>query len=131
MENGDEKLLPSLRPVTTFASGDLVRVVLTIRSDRPRDFVMVDEPTPSACRVTERAELGEDEEWSWWWSRTVILDDKLAFFARHLPKGESKITYNMRAEQVGKVRALPTSVRNMYDPGRWASGAEAKIQVTE
>jgi len=129
MENGEQKLVPSIKPVTDYKSGDLVRVVLTIKSDRPREFVMVDEPTPSACRVTERDDLAEGEEWSWWWSRTVIMDDHLAFFARHLPKGESKITYNMRAEQIGKVRALPTSVRNMYDPGRWASGAAAKIEV--
>ena len=129
MENGEQKLVPSQKPVTSFKSGDLVRVVISIQSDRPREFVMVDEPTPSACRVTERDDLADGEEWSWWWSRTVIMDDHLAFFARHLPKGNSKITYNMRAEQIGRVRALPTSVRNMYDPGRWASGAASQIEV--
>jgi hypothetical protein len=129
MENGEQKLVPSQKPVTSFKSGDLVRVVISIQSDRPREFVMVDEPTPSACRVTERDDLADGEEWSWWWSRTVIMDDHLAFFARHLPKGDSKITYNMRAEQIGRVRALPTSVRNMYDPGRWASGAASQIEV--
>jgi hypothetical protein len=131
MENGEQKLLPSLKPVTQFQSGDLIRVVLTVRSDRPRSFILVDEPTPSACRVTERDDLADGEEWSWWWSRTVILDDHLAFFARHLPKGESKITYNMRAEQIGRVRALPTTVRNMYDPGRWASGSADVVEVRQ
>jgi uncharacterized protein YfaS (alpha-2-macroglobulin family) len=131
MENGEQKLLPSLKPVTQFQSGDLIRVVLTVRSNRPRSFILVDEPTPSACRVTERDDLADGEEWSWWWSRTVILDDHLAFFARHLPKGESKITYNMRAEQIGRVRALPTTVRNTYDPGRWASGSADVVEVRQ
>jgi uncharacterized protein YfaS (alpha-2-macroglobulin family) len=129
MENGEQKLLPTLKPLTQFRSGDLVRVVLTIHSNVSREFVLVEEPTPSDCRVTERDELADGEEWSWWWSRTVIMDDHLAFFARRIPKGESKITYNMRAEQVGTSSALPSTVRNMYDPGRWASSAEAKIEV--
>lgn len=133
LENGDMRLLPSLRPVTKFANGDLVRVELTIRSDAPRDFVLVEEPTPSNCRITERDDLDEgggEEAKTWWWSRTVILDDHLAFFARNLPKGESKIVYNMRAEQAGEAHALPTTVRNMYDPGRWASDAEDLVGVT-
>ena len=131
MENGEQKLLPSLKPLTQFRSGDLVRVVLTIRSEVAHEFVLVEEPTPSDCRVTEREELADGEEWSWWWSRTVIMDDHLAFFARRIPKGESKITYNMRAEQVGTSSALPSTVRNMYDPGRWASSAETKIEVSK
>ncbi|CAN5712582.1 hypothetical protein BH11ARM2_BH11ARM2_19180 [soil metagenome] len=131
LENGEMRLLPSKAPVTDFANGDLVRVELTINSDVPREFVMVEEPTPSSCRVNERTDLDNGDEKGWWWSQTVVMDDHLAFFARNLPKGESKISYNMRAEQAGKASALPGTVRNMYDPGRWASAAEAKIEVAK
>lgn len=129
LENGEMKLLPSKQPITEFQNGDLVRVELTINSDVPREFVMVEEPTPSSCRVNERTEIDPYEEKAWWWSRTVVRDDRLAFFARNLPKGESKITYNMRAEQAGLASALPGRVENMYDPGRWASSAETKVEV--
>ncbi|RYG43113.1 hypothetical protein EON79_17615, partial [bacterium] len=129
LENGEMRLLPSKEPVTSFENGDLVRVELTINSDVPREFVMGEEPTPSSCRVNERTELNPYEEKTWWWSRTVVRDDRLAFFARDLPKGESKITYNMRAEQAGTASALPARIENMYDPGRWASTAETMIQV--
>lgn len=127
--SGEMRLLPSTRAVTAFKNGDVVRVELTIRSDVPRQFVLVEEPTPSSCRVTERTELGEYEEKTWWWSRTVILDDHLAFFARELPKGESKIVYHMRAEAAGRATALPARAENMYDPGRWASTAETRVEV--
>ena len=129
LENGEMHLLPGKQTVTSFQSGDLVRVELTITSKQWRDFVLIEEPTPASCRVTEREDLGEYEEWNWWWSRTVILDDHLAYFATSLPKGESKISYTMRAEQAGKVCALPTTVANMYDPVRYASSAEADLEV--
>ena len=128
--DGEMRLLPSLRPVTEFKNGDIVRVELTIRSDKPREFVLVTEPTPSSCRVNERTELADGEEKGWWWSRTVVLDDRLAFFARNLPKGESRIVYHMRAEAAGLASALPARAENMYDPGRWASTAETRVEVS-
>jgi hypothetical protein len=129
--DGEMRLLPSSRPITEFKNGDVVRVELTIRSDVPRDYVLVEEPTPSSCRVTERTELDQGEEKTWWWSRTVVLDDHLAFFARSLPKGESKIVYYMRAEAAGRASALPARAANMYDPGRWASTAETRVEVSK
>ncbi len=128
-KSGEMRLLPSERPVTEFRNGDVIRVELTIHSDVPREFVLVEEPTPSSCRVSERTELEEGETKDWWWSRTVVLDDHLAFFARDLPKGESKIVYHMRAETAGRAVALPARAENMYDPGRWASTAETGVTV--
>ncbi len=130
LENGTTRLLPSRTPVGSFQSGELVRVELTITSDAPREFVMIEEPTPSSCRIQEREEIGPYEEWSYWWCRTVIRDDRIAFFARTLPKGVSKISYTMRAEQPGKVRVLPTTVANMYDPSRSATASETPLEVT-
>jgi uncharacterized protein YfaS (alpha-2-macroglobulin family) len=131
LENGTMKLLPSKESVNSFKSGDLVRVELTINSDVARQFVMIEEPTPSSCRVQEREDISDSEEWSYWWSRTVIRDDRLAFFTTSLPKGVSKITYTMRAEQIGKVRTLPTTVGNMYDPAKSSSTSETVLEVTK
>ena len=131
LENGTLKLLPSISPVSTFKSGDLIRVVLTITTNVSRKYVMIEEPTPSSCRVQERDELGGSEEWNNWWSRTVMRDDHLAFFATSIPSGISKITYTMRAEQAGLVRSLPTTVANMYDPSRHASTGDFVVEVTK
>lgn len=129
LENGTQRLLPSKQPVTSFHNGDLIRVELTIDSDFPRSFVMIEEPTPSSARIQEREEFERYEEWGYWYSDRVIRDDRIAFFARWLPKGTSKITYTMRAEQPGTVRALPTIVQNMYDPALRASTGDQRLQV--
>ncbi|MBI1331901.1 MAG: hypothetical protein GC165_03380 [Armatimonadetes bacterium] len=131
LENGTLKLLPSKDPITSFNSGDLVRVELTITADKPYEYVLIEEPTPSSCRIQEREELGAGEEWGWWWSRTVVLDDHLAYFARYLDKGTQKITYTLRAEQAGSTRALPTTVENMYDPSMSSSTGDQLIEVTK
>lgn len=129
LEDGSTKLMPSLRPVNQVRPGDLVRVVLTINTKGDREFVMIEDPTPSHCRVTEREDIGEGEEWTWWWSRNVIRDDRIAIFARWLGKGENKVTYTMRAEGVGKGSALPTCVGNMYDPSAYASTGESRLEI--
>ncbi len=131
LENGTKKLLPSSDPVDRYATGELVRVQLTITTDVPRNFVLIEEPTPSSCRVAEREEPGENETWDWWWSRTVMLDDRVAFFATYLPEGTSVISYTMRAEEEGKVSVMPTHVDNMYDPSRAAYSAQADLEVTK
>jgi uncharacterized protein YfaS (alpha-2-macroglobulin family) len=129
LEDGSTKLMPSAQPVNQVRPGDLVRVVLTINTTSPREFVMVEDPTPSHCRVTEREDIGEGEEWVWWWSRNVIRDDRIAIFARNLPKGESKVAYTMRAEGTGTASALPTWAGNMYDPSAYASTGETRLEI--
>ena len=94
------------------------------------EYVMIEDPVPSNCRITERDEPYEDEEWSWSWARTVILDDRISFFDRKI-KGGSTVEYSyvMRAESNGKSSALPTRVGNMYDPEDYASTKEIGLQV--
>ena len=126
------RLLPSERPITDFRNGDVVRVELTIHSAVPaRVRARRGAHAFLVPRGTERTELEEGETKDWWWSRTVVLDDHLAFFARDLPQGESKIVYHMRAEAAGRAVALPARAENMYDPGRWASTAETDVAVTK
>lgn len=131
LEDGSTKLMPSLQPVNQVRPGDLVRVVITINTKNTREFVMIEDPTPSHCRVTEREDIGEGEEWMWWWSRNVVRDDRIAIFARWLKTGENKVTYTMRAEGVGKGSALPTWVGNMYDPSAYASTEETRLEIAK
>jgi len=129
LEDGTMMLLPTKRPVTWAESGDTIRVELTIQSNKARSFIMVEEPTPSNCRVTDREELDEGEEWSFWWDRLVIRDEKVAFFVRNLQEGKQVLTYTMKAEGLGLAHALPTTLANMYDETQRASGAESLLEV--
>ena len=129
MEDGTQRLLPSEKPVTTVNSGDVIQCRLTITSDQDREFMLIEDRTPSNVRITEREDPGLDDSWDYWWSRTVVLDDRAAFFSRRIPKGTSKITYMFRAEGSGTSQALPALVSNMYDPSRRASSAENLLTV--
>lgn len=130
MENGQLELRPTKASVDQAKAGDLVRVELTVTSDQDRQFVMIEDPIPSSCRITERTYI-DTEDWNYWWSQTIVRDDRAAFFMRYLEKGVHKLTYTMRAEQIGTSHALPTAVSNMYDPSQSANGGENLLKVTE
>ncbi|MDR3691640.1 MAG: MG2 domain-containing protein [Fimbriimonas sp.] len=129
LEDGTLRLLPSRRPVTSATSGDTIRVELTIESTKPREFLLIEDPTPSNCRVTEREELDEGEEWTYWWDKIVVRDEKVCFFVRRLPEGKQTITYNMKAEGIGVSNALPTALSSMYDISLSAAGPETPMEV--
>lgn len=130
VENGKMELRPSKRSIEEARAGDLIRVELTISSGQDREYLMVEDPIPSGCRITEREYIQESEQWSYWWSQIVVRDDRAAFFMRYMPKGIQKLTYTMRAEQVGVGHALPPSLSNMYDPNQFVSGGESVLKVT-
>lgn len=84
MDDGSMRFDASRQPVDRVQSGDVIKVVLRIKSNKQREFVLLEDPVPSNCRVTERDEIFEDEQWGWWWARTIVMDDRVAFFARTL-----------------------------------------------
>jgi len=131
MEDGKLELRPTKRSIDQAKPGDLIRVQLTISSSEDRQFIMIEDPIPSGCRITEREYVDDGEQWSNWWSQTIVLDDKAAFFMRELPKGIQILTYTMRAEQLGTGHALPPTISNMYDPTVSASGGENLLQVSQ
>lgn len=130
MESGSLELRPLKQATQDVKSGDLVRVELLISSDVDREYIMIEDPIPSGCRITEREYVDENEEWTNWWAQTIVRDDRAAFFVRYMRKGVQKLTYTVRAEQIGLGHALPTSVSNMYDPTQSASGGENLLQVS-
>ncbi|MBA3725641.1 MAG: hypothetical protein H0W86_04100 [Armatimonadetes bacterium] len=127
LDDGTMRLLPSKDTIGEIDAGDLIRVILTINSDKEREFMMIEDPVPSGCEITERE--NPDDAWERWWSRTDIRDDKIVFFARRLPPGVSTIEYTMRAELPGLARAMPTTLSNMYDPDVRASTGEQALEV--
>ena len=130
-EDGRMKLMKSDKPIDHADPGDIIRVELNIKADKVFEYVMIEDPIPAACRITEREDLGPEDEWTWWWTKLVILDDKASFFSRRLEIGQNTITYNMRVENPGFARALPTIIAPMYDPGLRASSSENKLEVSQ
>lgn len=131
LPSGQMELRPSKQSIEEAKPGDLIRVDLMISTAKDREFMMIEDPIPSGCRITEREYISDSEQWSYWWSQTVVRDDHAAFFVRYMPSGMQTLSYTMRVEQVGLSHALPPTVSNMYDPDQIASGGETVLKVTE
>jgi uncharacterized protein YfaS (alpha-2-macroglobulin family) len=128
LDDGTMRLMPG-REVERVSAGDLIRCVVTIASDSAREFMMIEEPIPAGCEVVEREDVGYDEEWDYWWTALDIRDNRIVFFARNLDGGVHEIAYTLRAEALGTMRALPSTVVNMYDPRQRATGGESILEV--
>jgi len=114
---GEYALEPGNTALETAQSGDVLECVLTIKSPSPREFVMIEDPTPSNCHVTEQLpDMDSGDSWAFWYSGMEVLDDRVGFFATALPAGTSTVAYHMRAETPGISRALPTEFSDMYSP---------------
>lgn len=111
------------------AQNDRLRVRLTLTTTRDLSYVLIEDAFPSGCEVTERGSEYETVEWGHWYSSVDIRDDRVAFFARTLPKGKHVIEYNLRAQTPGSYRALPTLLQPMYVPEIRAESAGARVEV--
>jgi uncharacterized protein YfaS (alpha-2-macroglobulin family) len=127
--SADSWTLQTDPPATRFNQGDRLIVRLTITVPRDMSYVLIEDPYPSGCEVTERGMSDEVVEWSYWWSAIDVRDDKVAFFARNLTQGEHVIEYNLRAQTPGASHTLPTMLQAMYEPSLRAYSAEARVEV--
>ncbi|HLK61068.1 MAG TPA: hypothetical protein VKU00_31170, partial [Chthonomonadaceae bacterium] len=109
--------------------GDRVRVRLTLNVPREMAYVLIEDPFPSGCEVTERGAAEEVVEWGYWWDSVDIRDDKIAFFVRRLSAGQHVIEYNLRAMTHGSYHVLPTLLQGMYAPETRAESAESRVTV--
>ena len=97
---------------------------------------MIEDTFPSGAEVTERGTADEDVSESgrsggdaFWYDHVDVRDDRIAFFARKLPKGKHVLEYNLRAQTPGTGRALPASVRTMYNPTFRGESGTAVVEV--
>ncbi len=101
LRTGETYALETEATGNTMQSGDHIRVRLTLTAPRPLEYVLVEDPFPSAMQVDERGDSDSIADWSYWWQGVDVRDDRIAFFARKLPKGKSVIEYNLRAQTPG------------------------------
>ncbi len=127
---------------TTFAPGDLVRVILTIRVPEDRLFVAVSDPLPAGLEVADTSlataapdaqDAGDGARTFWWRSgfdRIERLDQRVDPFATTLPDGDYEVSYLARAVTPGTFFATPPRAEAMYEPEVAGRGASVTIVVT-
>ncbi|MBW3622049.1 MAG: carboxypeptidase regulatory-like domain-containing protein [Armatimonadetes bacterium] len=113
---------------TEFQPGDIVEVTLTLRTARPLDYVMVEDPLPAGFESRDRGDV-EPWEWTNWWADQVTRDEGISFAVRHLDPGARTITYRVFAQVPGTYTALPPRIYDMYNPELRGEGAAQSVIV--
>lgn len=127
--DGTMKLMPRERSQTSFNKGDLIRVVLKIRSDIPRRYILVESPFPSGCEMMETYRDENEYSWYFWYSGFDLKDDKIAYLIYDLPAGENTLEFTLRAEKPGIYTASSAKLSNMYDPEIRATTPLQTLQI--
>ena len=118
------------KPDTDFNPREDIIVRLIVDCTRPGSQVVIEEPAPAGCRITELA--GDQfENWTNWWDYTDVRDDKLVFFIQNLARGEHEIDYHLEAQTPGRYDVAPTTVSSMVDPSLYATGNASRIWIDE
>jgi uncharacterized protein YfaS (alpha-2-macroglobulin family) len=109
-------------------SGELVEVELLIDSKNDYEYLIFEdmkaagfEPVDVRSGYTGNA-LGAYVEFH---------DERVAFFARTLARGQHSVAYRLRAEIPGFFSALPTKAHAMYAPELRANSDEIKLKIED
>ena len=129
--SGDRFTLRTEKTDNVLPRGAQIRVKLTIDAPRDLDYVLIEDPFPAGCEVTQRGTADEEGNavWNYWWSHVDVRDEKVAFFARSISKGRHVIEYNLRAQTPGSYHTLPAIMESMYAPEVHAESAESRVEV--
>ncbi len=117
-----------LENLATLKSGDLVEIELEIDSKNDYEYVIIEDPKAAGF---EPLAIRSGYTYTGLGAYMEVRDEKIAFFARVLPRGKHSITYRMRAEIPGQFSALPTRAYAMYAPELKGNSDEIKIRVRD
>jgi alpha-2-macroglobulin len=141
--------------VSSFKGGDLVLADLVLVTPSPRDFVVIDDPLPAgfeavdarlattgarfnvdaaASRGNDDDEPVPDDVGSGRGYRQAaflreIRDDRVLFFADHVPAGMFHYRYLARATTLGSFIVPPAKVEEMYTPEVFGRTAADVIKI--
>ncbi|MBX3112771.1 MAG: carboxypeptidase regulatory-like domain-containing protein [Fimbriimonadaceae bacterium] len=129
--DGVRRLVPASQPSTTFQSGEVYRVRLTVRNSRTLRYVAIEDYVPSNARTVELDRtLDGNNDWGYWWCGADFRDDRTVYFSRELAPGEHVLEYAVRAESPGTCYAPPATAYPMYDPGMVVRTGTGILKVT-
>ena len=105
--------------------GDEIIVRITIKTESPQTYIMIEDPVPSGFEVVDTSY--DIYSWDFWYGRKEIHDTKVAVFSAYLEEGENEIIYSIRAERPGEYKIMPTKAWGMYAPDIYGSSESSEI----
>ena len=117
-----------LKDLDKLKSGDLVEIELEIASKNDYEYIIFEDMKAAGF---EPVEVRSGYAGNSLGAYMELRDERVVFFLRALPRGNSSVSYRMRAEIPGKFSALPTKASAMYAPELRANSEEIKLQITD
>lgn len=110
------------------ASGDVIEVVMSVKTKNDVEYLMLRDPKPAGCESQDTlsgyAFLGTVSGYK------EIGDEEIRVFLSTLPMGEYQISHRLRAERPGRFSALPAVIEAMYAPELRGNSREHKIGIS-
>ncbi|MBN8217765.1 MAG: Ig-like domain-containing protein [Spirochaetes bacterium] len=131
---------------TVFRAGETVKVVLTLSTPSPRQFVALVDPLPAGFEILDdrlqtstralmqEATPAQEEGWHWFptgWTYREAHDHQQTAYADRLLQGERAFVYVVRATTPGVFAAAAGKVECMYFPEIFATTGSDQITVKE
>ncbi len=110
-------------------SGDVVQVELRVTSDNDYTYLLIEDPKPAGCEPVEVRSGGDRQEGFYTYSE--LRDEKVAFFADGIGRGEHLLRYRLRVEIPGCFHALPATIAGMYAPELRGNSGEYVMEIVD
>ncbi|MDO4410060.1 MAG: alpha-2-macroglobulin family protein [Akkermansia sp.] len=108
-------------------SGDIIEVVLSVKTKNDVEYIMLRDPKPAGCESTQTnsgyTSLGTA------FGYKEIADTEIRLFLEKLSMGEYQLKHTLRAERPGKFSSLPTVIEAMYAPELRGNSSELKLGI--
>ncbi len=124
---GREFVLQPVAEGLPMTPGDEVEVHLLLTSKHPMEYVHLRDPRAAGFEPTTNISKHKCELGICWYEE--VRDSGTNFFFEHLPQGEYKLKYRIRAVTAGTFRAAPATVQPMYAPEFAAYSSGSILQI--
>lgn len=124
--------------VTEFRRGEFYEVVITVKTNKSRTFVTIDDPLPAGFDIvkrgfaTEKLNLtGSNYNKNWWggFYHEEFYKDRAVASATYLYKGEHRYAYYVKAFVSGEFTMPPTNVFEMYTPEVFGHSGSSIVHI--
>lgn len=127
-----------------YPAGSVLKVQLTVVSNRTRTFVVIDDPLPAGFEsINDKFKtsaswehtMGNDDSdiWQWWrqfpFNNVELRDDRVVLFADDLPLGSYTFTYYVRASSRGSFSMPATRAECMYEPEIFGQSSSKSVRI--
>ncbi len=106
--------------------GDLVKVIVTLKSDRDYEYVLLKDMRPSATEPVQQISRYNYQDGLFYYH--VSKDVSTNFFINYLRKGNYVFEYELRVAQSGKFSTGISTIESMYAP-EYRSNSGGKLLI--